>query len=79
MDQVGSVGSMVYTLRNRHLKGLSQLSLNMIEEECSFYRTLSQLGDILSGDDSFTNHIDFSQIPHDIISDASSQIQVNMI
>ncbi len=79
MDQVGSVGSMVHTLRNRHLKGLGQLALRIIEEECSFYRTLSQLGDILSGDDSFTKHIDFSRIPNDIMNDVNSQIQVILV
>jgi hypothetical protein len=76
MDQVGSVGSMVYTLRNRHLKGLSQVSLKIIEEECSFYRILARLGDVLAKEDTFTKDVDFSQVPNDIMTDALCQVQV---
>jgi hypothetical protein len=70
---------MVYTLRNRHLRGLSQVGLGFIEEECSFYRTLARLGDVLAGEDTFTKDIDFSQIPSEIMSDATLQVQVDSI
>ena len=76
MDQVGSVGSMVYTLRNRHLKGLCQVSLDIIEEECSFYRNLARLGDVLTKEDTFTKDVDFTQVPNDVMTDAIAQVQV---
>lgn len=76
MEQVGSVGSMVYTLRNRHLKGLSQVCLELIEEECSFYRNLARLGDVLANEDKFTKNVDFSQVSEEVMTDALGQVQV---
>lgn len=79
MDQVGSVGSMVYTFRNRHLKGLSQVSLELIEEECRFYRNLARLGDVLANEDKFTKDVDFTQVPKDVMIDALAQVQVSFL
>jgi hypothetical protein len=67
---------MVYTLRNRQLRGLTQEAMAMVEEEGERFRNLAQLGDLIQGEDTFNQDIDFKDVPEDVLDAAISSVQV---
>jgi hypothetical protein len=76
VDQVRDIDSMVYTLRNRQLRGLTQEAMVMIEDEGERFRKLAQLGDLIQGEDIFNQDMDFKDVPEDVLDAAISSVQV---
>ena len=77
MEQVRSVDSMVHTLRSRHLRGLAEVAMEMIETDASLYRLLSRLGDWVQDQDvKQENPGNPEESSSDVLSTAQEDIQV---
>ena len=70
MEQVRSIESMVHTLRSRHLRGLAEVAMEMIETDASLYRLLSRLGDWVQDQDVPTKPENSEENSPDVLSTA---------
>lgn len=68
LEDIPQNPALVYTLRNRRLKLLSQSAMEMVERESRFCQSLHQLLDLVSMDDPLAQNVLFDEVvPKDLL------------
>ncbi|TPX69096.1 hypothetical protein SpCBS45565_g02728 [Spizellomyces sp. 'palustris'] len=70
------VSSVLHTLRNRHLKVLSQTAMNMVEKEQDFNKTIARFAQMIQQDDPLYQDIDLEgTVPQDVLNTLRDSVQ----